>query len=1277
MCKGLRKKWKNAESNLYAYLFTCSASPENVKRHNVKTSGANPKNGKKKRTHATPSPAQRNRSMLPLLLIGCFCTGGGLSITFFFLSLQTLQSPDLLIGAVSQFSAGAPGAVYVRLSRDNSASGTSVFAALAAREGTLHATGQLNRHNTAMLSFDLHGISAGPAELTIQTEDFSLKRTIRIQSSNEIQLWSGFTASDRQVRFHSLIALSPQIPAAPSPQAEVVFQLHDPSGKLVARRQVLTDRRGVAEFVRSFHRPVPAGSYFIDATVQGETVSAAIPLSDPHNKDRPRSSTPPAAGSGTEPNRPAPAARPAFSVAVAGKNLKQGEAVQFTITSKSAADRVFAAELLQGRVILKSCCLAASPGTNRFSMDPPPHMRGRTFLRIWPVDQNPDRETVTTSFLIPHDPEAVFSASLLPEKTLSITNHNKTHELFASVLSSDAPPVFTSNGAEPGRAAVFQCAGATRSPHSQLTEAFLFFWAGLSIFFISLPLLYCFGALLIPLHKQGLTIFFGIAFLLYLLISLHCKLLGIALIAFTLFLVYAVFRAAFQELPKRYKHCLRFVVPLLCIVPYIFAHVTQQGKENASPAGPRFEGDAIGKKASHSSRPDMTGFRPIPAGDNLHTDIPGQGRFVLVLGKNNRGEGDAVTLLRKNKTPLSVQLKLPASLTAHDREHTGDTIEAPLKVINRGAMPWKGSLSITADPLLACRWRDKQSTITIPPDGGQWETRLHITAEKPGKGTLTIAFDDGQKQVVSLAVSPYGIRRRSVWNGTLQNSTDENRFFNMSCRPVLPQNAIYSTPQLTARLFPGPLSRFLAIMNGEAGLPAPQLEAAVTRAHAACLGLLYLESCNCWSPEAPLLRDELSSALLKLYTFQSRNGAFLSPKQPDDPVCPTVSVLLLFQDLTELWPTVFTSRHKAEEFLLSLVRIDGTFRAGDLDRAVSNEELLNTCLAAFALGEKTPMSTRRFLAERFATEKGQDLLAPLLAACKQSCALPPPAIAEATEKIAALPLPALHHQPYVCAFWTYGLCASGVAPELSQKALALLSLQKNHAGRLSTVVATQLLLRSIFLCAPTERLDTVDIFQFEINQVVRHKEKQKIGPETPDIPVDVDLTDYLHFGEQENSVTVFYRGRFFTPYQVLFSYAEPYAREQVPSSLLELSTVFSRTTVPLNGTTECTLLLTNRSKKELPAARLLIHIPALLELSEAPPKTDAAVLAGDGKAGEALLLSTIALKPSETLIIKTGFKAVMKGQVYVQPAAAFLPEENEEKAYAMPEFLIVTDEEEQ
>jgi len=868
------------------------------------------------------------------------------------------------------------------------------------------------------------------------------------------------------------------------------------------------------------------------------------------------------------------------------RRLEAGETTTVRLLRAAEGPCAYVLELLSGKAPVKTLVGAISGREKEVRVELPSELEGEFFLRAWPLEGNAALLFTATRLSVRNRKENLFEIVPGENDSFQVRNVDPQNPLAFYSLAGEKEPETYTNSPPSLTSLPFQASLSAPDPAASAAPLYCRFWSAFILFAASVPLLRGFAVLFRDTRKKGLFGLIALTLVLYLVTTLNHRLFGTAVLAAGLFWIHRVYGRTYRILSPTERLALRWAVPVLCLAPYIqLAHPTNSPPVHAGPSTQ----DAL---TPVPIRPEGPPPAPplIKPGESRALAFPfSRGRFLFCAARST-GEMQLEVVPFRKRPNLEVDLRLPERLTW---EKEGDRLFVPLTMKNESEKPWKGSVWVEGEKGLLCEGLRYFRGMTIAP-GERWVTELNLRTASPGEGALKVSWSGtaGGSREFATEILPAGVKRSETWNAVTRKG-EGTEFF----EALLPAGCLYRATALRARVFPGPLSQMLKLMEVSPESAWSEAERALAAAHAACLALRHLR----YAEEDPEIeeqtRNRLASGILKLLEYRKVDGSFCcSPHL--DPTGFTAQAALFFEDQESAWRLGHSSLLKARRFLRTQVRADGTFRKGPLRKEPSRSEIFATCLVACALADLAPDSTRAFIARRLGDDAGDAALrAALLAAAKATGAIPAEEVLAAVRALERMPAPSRKAPEAELAWWAYGLSACGASPERAQSALAALSLHRNREGVLSTVLANQLLLRSVFLSARKGPRLTANTFRFIVNGHPR--EKLELDRSSPDVPYDVDLTAALHM--EKNTIRVDTTGSPLTPYQVVLSYALPWRAGDTEKAPVEIGLEVPPGIKRKESTFRAALRLKNRTGKTLNGLRALFRIPPAAELSWAYP----------------------------------------------------------------------------
>ncbi len=1255
------------------------------------------------------------------ILLAGFLLGTSLGISAYLGVFSRLRLQSRISVTVPGLPAGGTGYVYI------SVSGATPPGALVS--GRLEGSGvsceaPLSALGTAVLSFPLQDVPPGPAHLVIHTGDLTARRQVQIQPTDQLRLWVATAATGGGTKISALARVHPARPRGDPPQRRLSFRLAGPGGSPVACEDVLTDAHGMACFSLTLDPTAPTGRYTLTASLGWKSLAARLSLGS--RAEAAAQETParlvPESGvlvAGLE-NRcyldgeavsfpvevsveslgvtrtlagsaqsvallPTSSGSPLI-VTLRGKDAQgvpfqakqilpvrqesalicrpverrvtHGEPLAVELLSGDKKRREYVVELLSGDTVVGMAAGIMESGRGQGTIMIPDNLLGDVWLRAWPIVGRPAESVTWTRVTVRGPGRTRLSLRHRPDGTLVLHNAGST-AADCYVLSGDTAPRSYVDRPDSLRNVPFQVSFTVHDPAVISAPRYARFWAGFILFMASIPLLRSVTAILRRLRRGGFFTTVTLTVLLYLVTTMNYRLFGTAVLAVGLFWIHQSFRGAFRRLSPTGRLTFRWAVPILCVAPYVHlpnAHqIPTQPKAEAIPSR-RAEAAPATVSGSPETIADSARI-PVGPGESRSADLAEAGGAAFLFGLTADGTEESHHYPFVKRTHLAIQLDFPESLTAGDR---GDRISLPLVLSNKGSEAWHGTVRLDGQGGLSCEGGSLPRRLRISP-GETWTTDVTIQATAPGTATLSVRWSGTSNGAAkfSAKVLPAGELHRTAWNGLSGNSDTQNRF-----EARLPSGALYDASELTARLFPGPKSHILTIMKAAPEQPWSRAERNLAVAHAACLGIASATHTKEAVTGENQVRSTLASALLDLLRFQGPDGAF-SDFPGVDRIAFTAQAALLFDDLRRIWPVEYGALARARAFLATQVRADGTFRAGNLRRPPTGEETLKTCLVVCALAEETPEAARAFLEAAFRDTGDPIIAAALLAAMRLSGTRSQTAAEAAVRHIETATFDAGARSIDAVAWRAYGLAASGARPEFAQRALAKLSLRRNPDGAFPTLLTNQLFLRTVLLCTRRGPRLTRNVFRFVVNDHPR--EPQGIDRTVPDAPRAVDLTEALHM--ENNVIRVETQGSALTPYQVIFSYALPWVRTADDSAIpFDLKVTLPSKAVSVGRPFPLTLTAWNRTGQHQKHVRILLRLPPVLALERLP--SGLRLLAGTGRAGEAMLLATGSVPAGQSVSYPIEVVPVAAGTAYMQPALAMLGSSQHQKA-ASPHTVVV------
>jgi len=878
-------------------------------------------------------------------------------------------------------------------------------------------------------------------------------------------------------------------------------------------------------------------------------------------------------------------------------------------------------EALDGPLVVASAVALLEGGRGSATLALPAHVSGRIFVRAYPLaPDGGERLTWTPATVAPRDAPSLALRSAAPDA--AVAANEGPHSLTAlAVLAGDRPPAI----AETNPAAVPVRVISAPVPAGEAAAARARASAGVFLLACSVLVLHGFASLLASYKRRGLFWFLGILLATYVLTACACRIFGALTLGAGIFFVQRSFAASFRVLPPIGKLSFRWAVPALCLLPFV---------RFAAPA-PRSEPSTTAPYARLAAPPsDDSADLILAARAAVEWTPPGAGTLLFACALRDDQVEEFAATARARAEDLDVSCAFPATLTAGDK---GDVFTAPIRFANGADTPWAGTFSAEGTRI-DCE--PPRQTLAIPARGAVTRT-VTITARTPGLAALAIAWEGttrGRLRRV-IPVRAAGELRSEVANGAIGLPGHANPF-----HVVLPQRTLYGSARLSARVFPGPASSFLALLEAVDSYAWPQAEKDIAAADAAAMLLACSRRTGEALPDESALRARLANALLGIEAATAPDGGL----RGDNRVALTARALLARADLAELWPGPGVRPPAALQFLESRMRADGTFRAGEWERGATAGDVEAACLAACALRAATPAPTRAFLRDLALETEDPALLAPLCAACLQSGALGSDASAALAERCAALAPSAPQLSVETSAWLAYALALALDGSEArlrgAKRALAVLSLARDDRGAFPTALANQLALRALLLCTRMGPRLTENEIEFAINTGSR---SLRVAPDGPDIPLVVECTEFLRM--EGNEIRVDGTGSLFTPYQVVFSYALPW-EGRAPSPLLDVRVSAPADPLAVGARTALEVQVRNLSADRLETVYVEVRIPPLLRID--PPRH--AFLSGDTAPGAAALLAAPAPPPSGACTLRIPAEVVAAGRAYLQPCAAFV-----------------------
>ncbi len=1225
---------------------------------------------------------------------------------------------DGLCAAVPEFRVDSPGVLHVALARGGaSLASLPVTAEAVVPDGRFAVEGAFDANGGATVVLPLVGIGPGKVDLLVRVGESHAFAHAAIEPMELAQLRTSVAAAADAYAIGAVVTRIRQ-----SSPSQVVFRLYSPTGQLLACENL--PAAGAAAFDHRLARTAPRGVYTLEAEtpahrltqpiaisaegirtpapwqVRGDGTCARVGLLPEAGvlvagmENRVRVESDPEAGiafpaniavegggsyrvaaSGETFGLPVPAQAASMTLRVDAKDargaavsekvtlaasgallvrpekteLAPGEALALRLETPDRETRLAVAEVLAGRVVIASALAALENGRGDVRLELRSPLPGELAVRAYPLSpRGAARMTWAAINVRPTEKPSLALDARLPDK-VAVTNRASQAITALALSSGDQPPVTArvDPAGVPARVLTPPAAAGAEA----IDRAH--FWRGVFVLAAALLLLQSFAELLASLKRPGLFWFLGIAAALYLLTTCSCRLFGALVVAAAVFFVQRSFAPSFRVLPPLGRLSFRWAVPTLCLVPYIHF---------AMPlvAAPRTDEVPYARCATAADGAQEAAPALGPGTSQEHA-LPGAGAFVFAYGVREDEVLEIASLARPHEEDLRVQCALPASMSAGTK---GDVIAVPIVFANDTNADWSGTFALEG---LRINCEPPQGPLAVPAHG-KATMIVTVTAVKPGAAVLAIAWEGTTRGGVrrEIDVHAAGESRAETVNGVtgLAKLVDGARSMTGHANPctfTLPQRTLYGSPRLSARVFPGPASQMLALLDAAERYPWLQAEKDIASAHAACLFLACLRRTGESSEVERAVRTRLTNALLGVETALGPDGG---ARGGGARVALTSQALLLYADLAELWQSSAPQRRAARQFLLSQVRADGTYRSGEWERALSAADVATTCLVACALREATPAPTRLLLRDLALGADDGAALAPLCAACLLSGALGEEELRNVLARCAGCisPQPAYDAEASAWLAYALALALDGSGPRLTaaKQALALLSLARDGNGAFPTPLANQLALRALLLCTRTgSRLEENDI-AFLVNTGTR---SVHVAPDVPDSPLAIDCTEFLRM--EENEIRVDGAGPGATPYQVLFSYALPW-EGRTPSPQLDVNVRAPAGPLAIGARATIAIDVRNLLAQPIDGAYIELRVPPLLRLE--PARTT--FVSGSTQPGATALLVVPPVAASGTRSLEVPVTAVAAGRAYIQPCAAFLAP-NGERAHSEPALIEV------
>lgn len=1200
-----------------------------------------------------PGPPPLLPGKIKRILLLFFLVGTAITVPCYLTRTLSLAGQQTLTLAAGSLPAGGDGYVFVKFTGRENRPGLAASAKLTTVGRTLTVRTRLTPAGAGLIRFPLKDCPPGAGRLSVTVLDLTIQAQVAIQAPLALKVWAAKQAGHDHCRLTAWAQVQRLLPPQATGAGETVFfKLFGPNRNMVSCEQVNTNAQGLACFQRTFLESDDPGDLTLKAAAGAEVITVRLN----------RENTDPQTGAPPAPEGP-------LSLSWPEGPVQPGGELPLVIKSNRHSPAEAAVELVSGAFTLQSRLVKLNQGAAQLTLTLPDDTAPPLFIRAWPLDENGPKHMTTRRLVVHAGASAPFSLGREAGIGMALINNSKTAALSAVTLTGGHDPVFADSRPATPAAIPFALHATTDVSRAHRAFQAIWFWQGCLLFLFAIPLLCGLARLFSVLPRYGLTLFAGCFFLLFLTATANYPLFGTAVLAIGLFMIHQLFHRSFKALPAPWRLGMRWAVPILCLAAFLNLILPLEAFEAAwSPIAGRPSPKPPAQESRAAQRVEPDGRAPLP--------MDGPEAVVFVYGINDRGAERTLTLRKDAEALPAITATLPDALTAGSRSIPGDRLTCPITIHNRGRRIWTGTVSIGVDGRhLLTDMTESGKTIAVPPEG-HWVFQATVTGGLPGTGTLSVTLQ-GTRNAYSRYAIPIVARgdiKRFTWNGLAGNNwltgANPGRIHH-----GLPQNMIYGSASLRARLFPGPLSQLMSIAGSMSELPLDDTEKVITVAHACNQALVFLAATQQVSDQAPALKNRLASALLKLPRLQHRNGAFSRRPAMGDSLATTAGALLLEQDLQAHWPVKIQWADKAREYLLSLVRLDGSFRTGRHDAPPDRDAILRTCMVASALGPATPEATRDFLRGQLQSEWDQTLLAPLLCACKFSGALSGDAFDEQVKRIEKLPDPMPPEALNLCAWWAYGLCETGTLPEVAQKALANLALMRTTGGAFATLPANQLFLRALNCCTGSPPYIQTAEFMFDVNNPRDMGKRYTITVDHPDRPVLVPLTDSLLPGAA-NILQARCTGSLFTPYQLTLAYAVPYPKtggghdgtSGHGSAPISVQAAFERKTLARGDTVSWHVTLNNRRSESLPVVRMKLRVPPNLVIAKLPAGLQK--ITGTLTSGSAVMVTPGGMGPGEKQSWTIPCKAVFQGTAFAHPVAVTTDDPDRADAFSTP--VIIT-----
>lgn len=1198
---------------------------------------------------------------------------------------------DRPCAAVPELRAGAECVLHVApAERGAPRPGLPVRAELTFPEGRVAAAGRLGEGNAATLALPLDGIAPGRAHLAICAGRSRIEIETIIRPMERARLRTAVAAAENGYSISAAVTRAPN--AGPS---AIAFRLYSPARQLIACEE--RQAGAAAAFDHRLARAIPRGIYTLEAETPahrlaqpieigpggirtlapwqaGSGAAAALFALIPRSgvlvagfKNQVRLAADPQGGAtfpvevlveGTgERHRlgapdetfllDVPPGETSMALTIHARDARGAAAAHkaalpacgaFMLEVRDAAPAAGAplavdiaaaepfpepavVEALDGPVVVASAVVSLAGGRGAATLAPPAHVAGRIFVRAYPLSAGgAERMTWAPVMIAPRGSPSLALRSTAPD-TAAVANDGPRPLAALAILAGDRPPEV----AETSPASVPVRVVAAPATAGDAAAARARVWAGMFLLACSLLALHSFALLLAPHKRRGLLWFLGILIAAYVLTACACRIFGALTLGAGILFVQRSFAASFRVLPPIGKLSFRWAVPALCLLPFVrFAAPVPQ----AEPPNPAPFARLAAPPAGGAAEPVLA------ARATLERTPPGGGALLFACAVRDDLIEEFAAARRARTEGLDVSCALPATLTAGDK---GDVVTVPLRFANGADTPWAGIFSAEGSRI-DCE--PPQGPLAIPARGAATRT-ITITARKPGPAALAIAWEGTTQGRMrrEIQVRAAGELRTEVVNGAIGLAAHANPF-----HVVLPQRTLYGSAYLSARVFPGPASSILALLDAVDLYAWPQVEKDIAAADAAGMLLACSRRTGEALPDEGALRTRLASALLGIEAATAPDGGI----RGDDRIALTARALLVHADLAELWPAPGMRPRAAMQFLQSRMRADGTFRSGEWERDVTAGDVEAACLAACALRAATPAPTRAFLRGLALNTEDPAMLAPLCAACLVSGALGSDESAAAAGRCAAAASSASGLAVETSAWLAYALAlaldGSEARLQAAKRALALLSLARDRHGAFPAVLANQLALRALLLCTRAGARLTENEIELAINTGSR---SLRVAPDVPDIPLVADCTEFLRM--EGNEIRIDGAGSLFTPYQVLFSYALPW-EGRTPSPLIDVRVSAPAEPLAVGARTALDVHVRSLCAHPIDTVYVEMRVPPLLSID--PPRD--AFLSGGTAPGASALLAARSLPPSGACTLRIPADVIAAGRAYLQPCAAFL-----------------------